>query len=347
VKVERPGIGDDARHIGPFIGERSAYFASVNRGKESIALALDDPADRDVFEALMARADVLVENFRPGVMRRLGYDWDAAHSRWPALVYASISGFGQTGPYAERPAYDMVAQAMGGVMSITGHPGEEPTRVGTSVGDLTAGLFATIGIVSALYDRRTSGEGRHVDVALLDGQVAILENAIARYAATGVSPGPLGGRHPSITPFGVFRATDGHLVIAAGNNSLFRRLCRCLDRPALAEDPRFATNADRCANEPALKAAMEAALSSRTVAEWLQRLEAKDLPCGPINDVAAVLADPQVLARNMAVMVDDPDMPIVVAGNPIKLSGVADPTTRPKAPALDGDRAAIIEEVTE
>jgi CoA:oxalate CoA-transferase len=345
IKVERPGTGDDARHIGPFVGDRSAYFASVNRGKESIALDLDTAADRTILDALLDRADVLVENFRPGVLDRLGYGWEAVHARWPAVVYASVSGFGHTGPYASWPAYDMVVQAMGGVMSITGQPGGEPTRVGTSVGDLVAGLFTVIGIVAALTERATTGAGRRVDVAMLDGQVAILENALARYAATGVAPGPLGARHPSITPFGAFRAADGHLIIAAGNDALFRRLCGALGIEALAADPRFATNASRSDHEPALKAAMDTALAARPIAEWLAVLRAADLPCGPINDVAAVLADPQVLARNMAVAIDDPALPITIAGNPIKLSGVVDPPTRPPAPALDADRAAILREL--
>src|SRR5262245_7021179 len=343
VKVERPGTGDDARHIGPFIDGGSAYFASINRGKESIALALDDDADRRVLEALLDRADVLVENFRPGVMDRLGYGWETARTRWPRLVYASVSGFGQTGPYATWPAYDMVVQAMGGVMSITGPEGGDPTRVGTSVGDITAGLFAAIGIVSALRERdtRDDGAGQRVDVGMLDCQVAILENALARFAATGVAPRPLGARHPSITPFGAFRARDGHLVIAAGNDRLFRRLCDVLGVPALARDERFTTNPLRGEHEPDLRAAIEAALAARPVEEWLEVLRAADLPCAPINDVAAVVDDPQVRARNMLVALDDPSMPISVSGNPVKLSAHADPPARPGAPALDRDGAAI------
>ena len=211
VKVERRGSGDDARGFGPFCGDRSVYFESLNRGKASVALDLADPADREQFEALVEEADVLVENFRPGTLERMGYGWDVLHARWPRLVYAAVSGFGRTGPYSERPAYDMVVQAMGGLMSLTGHPGGPPTRVGTSVGDIAAGMFAVIGILSALHDRERTGLGQIVDIAMLDCQVAILENAIARYSATGLIPGtagqpppfdhPLrrvpGGRHPS------------------------------------------------------------------------------------------------------------------------------------------------------
>ena len=305
IKIERPEGGDDSRQIGPFINGISAYFASLNRGKQSRALDLKDPADRERFEALLIDADVLVENFRPGTMEKLGYGWDELHARFPRLIYAAVSGFGHTGPLATRPAYDMVVQAMGGVMSITGHPGGPPTRVGTSIGDLTAGLFTTIGICSALYDRATTGEASKIDVAMLDCQVAILENAIARYAATGDVPGPLGARHPSITPFSAFAAADGHFVIAAGNDLLFRRLCTVIGCPGVTDDPRFATNALRTEHHAELQAEIEYALRSETVATWLERLEAADLPCGPINDVAAVLAHPQVRARNMVVRVDD------------------------------------------
>lgn len=347
IKVERPGRGDDARHLGPFVDGQSAYFASVNRGKESIALDLSLPGDRDVFERLLAGADVLVENFRPGVLGRLGYGWETVAARWPRLVVASVSGFGHTGPYADRPSYDMIAQAMGGIMSITGHPGGEPVRVGTSIGDLAAALFCVIGVLGALHERHTTGLGRHVDVALLDGQVALLENAVARYAATGVVPGPLGARHPSITPFGVFLAGGGtRLVIAAGNDDLFTRLCRTLDRPALASDPHFASNDLRCEHHCELEEALQAALAARGADEWMDVLGAAGVPCSPINDVAAVLADPQVAARNMVITLAGGELPgLRVAGNPIKLTGVADPTRRPGAPALDADRAAILEEL--
>lgn len=342
IKVERPEVGDDSRHIGPFVNGQSAYFTSINRGKESVDLDLSSAADRAVFERLLEHADVLVENFRGGTMERLGYGWDALHARWPSLIYAAVSGFGHTGPYAQRPAYDMVVQAMGGVMSITGHPGGPPTRVGTSVGDITAGLFTTIGVVTALYERRSSGLGQKVDVGMLDCQVAILENAIARYVATGASPGPLGARHPSISPFGAFEAADGHLVVAAGNDALFARLCELVGAPELPADPRFATNAARTDHVDELKALLDARLRHHSVAHWLGELERAGVPCGPINDVHAVLHDPQVLARSMVLPLDDPDLPgFLVAGNPIKLSGMAEATSRPAARPLGADRARI------
>src|SRR3954469_14432998 len=279
IKIAHPRGGDDSRHIGPFINGVSAYFASLNRGKHSIALDLKDPADRERFETLLVDADVIVENFRPGTMAKLGYGWDALHALHPRLVYAAVSGFGHTGPLSPRPAYDMVVQAMGGVMSITGQPDGPPTRVGTSIGDVTAGLFTAVGVCSALYDRARTGEATKIDVAMLDCQVAILENAIARYAATGDVPGPLGGRHPSITPFAVFAAADGHVVIAAGNDRIFRRLCTVLGCDAAAEDARFATNALRTQHHAELQQVIEAALAHATVDTWLARLEAADIPC--------------------------------------------------------------------
>ncbi len=355
LKIERPGGGDDARRIGPFVGGRSAYFVSLNRGKESLALDLQAPPyesaeqarralqDRALFERILARADVLVENFRPGAMARLGYGWESLHARYPRLVYAAISGFGQTGPLATRPAYDLVAQAMGGIMSITGQPGASPTRVGTSIGDIAAGLFGALGIVSALHHRDRSGRAVFIDVAMLDCQVAILENAIARFAATGEIPRPLGSRHPSITPFAAYPSADGHLVVAAGNDALFRRLAVAIGLPSLVEDERYASNESRCAHVDSLHEALSARLRERPSAEWIAQLEAAGVPCGPLQNVAEVLAHPQVRARNMVVGVDDPALGAAfpVAGNPIKSPAFADPTTRSAAPVLDADRERI------
>ncbi len=343
IKVEAPDTGDDSRHIGPFIADKSAYFMSINRGKESIALDLKADGDRAIFEDLLARADILVENYRPGVMEKLGYGWDALHQRFPRLIYAAASGFGHTGPYRTRAAYDMVVQGMGGIMSITGHPGGPPTRVGTSVGDITAGLFATIGINAALYHRASTGEGMKIDVAMLDCQIAILENAIARYAATGTAPGPLGARHPSITPFAAYQAQDGWIVIAAGNNGLFEKLCAVLDRPDILAHPDFATNDLRTTNADRLAHEMEFTLRGDTVAAWMERLDAAGVPNGPINNVQQALNDPHVRSRNMVVTVDDPVTgPLEIAGNPIKLSAFADPTTRGPVPDLDQQRADIL-----
>ena len=344
VKVEVPEHGDDARRIGPWLNGRSAYFMSLNRGKESIALDLKSPADRGVFDRLLAEADVLIENYRPGTMDRLGYSWERLHGAHPRLVYAAVSGFGRTGPYAPRPAYDMVVQGMGGIVSLTGHPGSPPTRVGTSVGDITAGLFASIGICAALKEREHTGAGRMVDVGMLDCQVAILENAIARHVATGEVPGPLGARHPTITPFDSFATADGHVVIAAGNDGLFRRLCEAIGRPDLSEDGRFASNAERTERAADLKAELESTLRGRETERWLAILEAAGVPCGPINDVADVMRDPHVLARNMIVEVEDADG-FQVAGNPIKFSDTPDPRRRGPVPDLDSAREEILREL--
>jgi CoA:oxalate CoA-transferase len=350
IKIEPPGTGDDSRTIGPFLKSesgktKSGYFISINRGKESIALDLKADSDRRIFEALLSRADVLIENYRGGTMEKLGYGWETLKERYPRLIYAGVSGFGHTGPYAARPAYDMVVQAMGGIMSLTGHPGGEPTRVGSSIGDLTAALFATIGIATALYDREKTGRGMKVDVGMLDCQVAILENAIARYVATGEVPGPLGARHPSIAPFQTYRTSDGPIVIAAATDALFARIVKVLGRPELASDSRFRSNPDRVSHWQDLEREMESALTARTAKEWLALLEAEGVPCAPLNDVADVMADPQVSARNMIVTVSDPDLgPIRMQGNPIKLSAYDDPATRAPAPDLDADRAAILKE---
>jgi len=349
IKVEPPKTGDDSRAIGPFVpttsgGTKSGYFMSINRGKESIALDLKSDADRKIFEALLARADVLIENYRGGTMEKLGFGWESLKDKYPRLVYAGVSGFGHTGPYAHRPAYDMVVQAMGGIMSLTGHPGSPPTRVGSSMGDLTAGLFATIGIAAALFDRTKTGRGMKVDVGMLDSQVAILENAIARYVATGDVPGPIGSRHPSIAPFAAFATKDGHVVIAVATEGLFAKLCSALECQALARDPRFKSNPLRMQHWEELHKEMEAALAKHESDYWLARLEAAGVPCAPLNNVADVVADPQVKARNMIVTANDPEIgPLRMQGNPIKLSAYDDSTVRAPAPNLDADRAAILQ----
>ncbi len=351
IKVEPPKKGDDSRHIGPFVktpsgGTKSGYFMSVNRGKESIALDLKAEGDRAIFETLLGRADVVLENYRGGTMEKLGYGYETLKEKYPKLIYAAVSGFGHTGPYSKRPAYDMVVQAMGGIMSLTGHPGGAPTRVGSSMGDLTAGLFTTIGIAAALYDRKNSGRGMKVDVAMLDSQVAILENAIARYVATGDVPGPLGSRHPSIAPFAAFATADKHIAIAAGNDDIFARVARVIGREDMISDPRFATNPLRVQHVEELAAEMETALLRRPAKEWLALLEAEGVPSAPLNNVAEVLADPQVIARNMIVTAMDPEIgPWRMQGNPIKLSAYDDPATREPAPDLDADRAAILKEL--
>ncbi len=347
IKVESPA-GDDARHIGPFVKGKSAYFMSLNRGKESIVLDLNDATDRASFEKLLEKADVLVENFRPGTMEKLGYGFETLHQRHPRLIYAAASGFGHSGPQANRPAYDMVVQAMGGIMSLTGYPGGPPTRVGTSIGDVTAGLFTAVGIAAALYRRAQGGDGVKIDVAMLDCQIAILENAIARYYATGEVPGPLGARHPSITPFAAFHAKDGYIVVAAGNDRLFARLCDTIGRADLSANPLFASNELRTQHAGALQTEIEQALCARGCDEWLRILEAAGVPCGPINDIAHALADPQIAARNMVVTAEDESAGTLrMAGNPIKISGFPDPLVRAPAPDLGQDQVPVLRELAE
>ncbi len=346
IKVEQPGVGDDARAYGPFVNGKSAYFTSINRGKESIALDLKVSSDRAIFDELLTRADVLVENFRPGTMEKLGYGWEQVRSSHPRLIYVSASGFGQTGPDARRPAYDMVVQAMGGIMSLTGHPGAPPARVGISIGDIGAGLYTAVAVNAAIYRRSLTGEGIRVDVAMYDCQLALLESAIVRHLATGEIPGPLGSRHPSIAPFQAFKTAEGDLVVAAGNDGLFRRLCSLLGLSHLADDPRFQTNEDRCRNVGLLEEILGAVFCTRTTEEWSELLQAAGIPAGPINTVDKAVRRPQVAARNMIVDVHDPVMGTVrVVGNPIKIEGVDDAPIRSPAPNLDEHRDAILNEL--
>jgi CoA:oxalate CoA-transferase len=342
-KVEDPRGGDDSRQFEPFFDGQSAYFASLNRGKESIALDLKNEGDRAVFWKLVRRADVLVENFRPGTMERLGFAYDELRQANPRLIYAAVSGFGQTGPWRHKPAYDLIVQALGGIMSVTGHPGNPPTKAGTSIGDITGGLFLLAGIAAALYHREKTGHGQQVDVAMLDGQVAILESAVMRYAATGQVPGPMGNRHPSIAPFEPYASADRPFVIAAGNDMLFGKLCQALQRTDLAGDPRFASNRERVRHAEALKNALEEVLRTAPAAHWIAMLEAAGVPCALIQNVAETLNHPQTQARNMLVHAGN----LTVAGNPIKLSAFADAPVRSPAPELDADGDRVRQELND
>jgi CoA:oxalate CoA-transferase len=346
IKVEPPGKGDDARAYGPFVAGKSTYFMSVNRGKESIALDLKEARDRGIFETLLEKADVVIENFRPGTMEKLGYGWETLHARYPKLVYAAASGFGHTGPLSKEPAYDMVVQGLGGVMSITGEPGGAPVRVGTSIGDIGAGLYTAVGVEAALLHRARTGEATKVDIGMFDCQLALLENAIMRYTVTGQIPGPLGARHPSITPFEAFPTADGHLIVACGNDGLYRKACEALGRTDLIENPLFATNDLRNRHNDALFAELAKELQKRPRQHWIEVFGKAGVPCGPINNVAQALENPQVAPRNMLVEMEDPEIGKVrLAGNPIKLAAFEDPKTRPPAPDLDADRAKILKEL--
>jgi CoA:oxalate CoA-transferase len=321
IKIETPDVGDDSRAFGPFVGKESAYFMSLNRGKRSMTLNLKAPEAKALFLDMVKKADIVLENYRPGTMEKFGLGYEVLKEANPSIIYAACSGFGHSGPYMEKPAYDVIVQGMGGIMSVTGQEGGGPTRVGASVGDITAGLFTTIGIATALYHRSVTGQGQKVDVAMLDCQVAILENAIARYLVSGVVPGPIGNRHPSITPFEAFQAKDGYIIIAVGNDRLWATFCQLIDCPELVDDERFRSNAARTKNQKLLKGILDGIFSARTVDAWIEALDGAGIPCGPINTIDRVLDNPQVLARDMIVEVEHPVAgPLKMPGVPIKLS---------------------------
>ena len=345
IKIEAPEIGDDSRGFGPFIDDYSAYFMSLNRGKESIALNLKNEDDKKVFEKILAKADILVENFKPGTLEKWGFGWNEVSKKYPKLIYASASGFGQTGPLKELPAYDMVVQGMGGLMSVTGHPNSEPTRVGTSIGDITAGLFTAIGINAALYDRQKTGKGTFIDVSMLDCQIAILENAIARYLSKNEIPEPMGSRHPSIAPFEAFKTKDSFLIIAAGNDKLFKSLCEVLEIPNIATDEMYKTNSLRSQNIDKLKLIIEDKLQHKNTDEWIKVMENLKIPCGPIFNIKQAVENPQIKERNMIVKSFHKKIgEFKSAGNPIKMSTYKDEKTRGDIPDLDEHRDKILKE---
>lgn len=336
IKVERPEVGDDSREFGPFINGKSAYFISLNRGKKSIVLDLKEENDKIIFLELVKQVDVLTENFRPGTMEKLGFGYEELKKVNPRLIYAATSGFGHTGPDSQKAAYDMIVQAAGGIMSITGEPGGKPTRVGASIGDITAGLFTVIGIVAALYQRNESGEGQKIDVSMLDSQVAILENAIARYITTGAAPKPLGARHPSITPFEPFQASDGvWVIVAIGNDALWSKFCKTVGREDLISHPDYVTNLKRTENYEKIKPLMDEIISTKTSIEWMEILDKAGIPVGPINTVDKLFSHPQVAARHMLVEVEDEVAgKVKMAGNPIKMTNLEDELVRKSAPQL-------------
>lgn len=321
IKVEMPGSGDDARSFPPFIGGESAYFMSVNRNKKSLTLNLKEEKGKKILMDLVKISDIVLENFRPGTMEKLGIGYQTLASANPRIIYAACSGYGHSGPYMRRAAYDMIVQAMGGIMSVTGPDEQHPYRVGTSIGDVVAGLYTVIGILSALNFRNSTGEGQMVDVAMLDCQLAILESAISRYQATGVDPKPIGNQHPSISPFGVFKSKDGHIVIAAGNDKLFGTLCKVIGNPGLAADEKFKTNGQRVLNLSVLTETLEQSLSLKTTEEWLRELNDAGVPCGPINKISQVLNNPQIKSRDMvAETVNSRGTKLTVPGIPVKLT---------------------------
>ncbi|NCD08319.1 MAG: CoA transferase [Negativicutes bacterium] len=344
IKIEPP-VGDDSRAFGPFVGKESAYFMSLNRNKRSMVLDFKNQKHIDVFKEMVAKADVVVENYRPGTMEKFGLSYDVLKEINPKIIYAACSGFGRTGPYALKPAYDIIVQAMGGIMSITGEGKDSPTRVGASVGDVIAGMFTAYGVMMALYHREKTGKGQLVDVAMLDCQVAVLENAIARYVTSGEVPVPLGNRHPSITPFSAFTAKDGQVIVGAGNDRLWTKLCNVLNMPELLSDERFKNNGERTKHFHELHAIMNSVLVNKTIDEWIAVLEEAGIPCAPINNIERILKDPQVKARDMIVEVEHPIAGhLKMPGVPVKLSETPG-AIHTHAPLLGHDVNAILQEL--
>ena len=317
IKIEAPKTGDDSRAFGPHVEGESAYFMSINRNKKSITLNLKSEEGKKIFWDLVKKCDVLVENFRPGTMEKLGLGYDEIKKVNPKMIYAAASGFGHFGPYSKRPAYDAVVQAMGGVMSITGPKGGPMTRVGTSIGDISAGLFTVIGILAAINYRNITGEGQKVDVAMLDCQVAMLENAIARYVVTGKVPKAEGNRHTSITPFEPFDTQDGQIMVAAGNDVLYKKFMESIGGEEYITDERFLTNPKRTENVEELKPIIDKLTAKKTTKQWQDILDEAGVPNGPINTIDKVIEDEQVNARDMIVEIEHP-----VAGK-VKMPGVA------------------------
>jgi len=322
VKVEPPPRGDDTRLWGPpFVNGISTYFLSINRNKRSIGLNLKSPEGQEVLWKLVDRADVLVENFRPGVLEKLGFGYDAVSKRNPRIIYASISGYGQTGPYKDRPGYDVVAQGESGVVDLTGEPDRQPVKVGASIADIVAGLYAYQGILLALLARQRTGKGQRIDIALLDSLISVLTYQAESYLATGKSPKRLGTRHPSIVPYETFETKDGFVNVGAANEKQWQNFCRALGFPDLALDPRFNTMAGRLTNYTELRAILGAEMKKITRAEAFELLAKYDLPVGPINTVAEVLEDPHIQAREMVQELTHPEYgPLRYVGIPIKMS---------------------------
>ncbi len=340
VKIEEPVRGDDTRGWGPpFVGpgvatpgahQESAYFLSVNRGKRSVTVNLKSEEGRGLLWRLLEGADVLVENFRPGTLDALGFSYEAVHARMQGLVYASISGYGADGPWGGRPGYDAVVQGEGGLMSLTGAPDGPPFRVGASIADVVTGMAAFQGILLALYRRKETGEGTRVEVSLLESLLATLTYHASTYLLTGAVPGRLGNRHPNLAPYETFEARDGFVIIGVGSESLWRSFCVVLDDPALAADERFATNALRVTNYPALRALLGPRLRARSVAEWLAACEDAGIPCGQVKDVAEALDNPQVAARGLLIDVDHPRLGHGrYVGSPLHLDGTTRSSRRP------------------
>jgi crotonobetainyl-CoA:carnitine CoA-transferase CaiB-like acyl-CoA transferase len=344
IKIEQPGRGDDTRAWGPpFVKDQSAYFLSINRNKESLTFDLKRPEAQRLLDGLIGRADVVVENFRPGTMERLGFGYDALAARYPRLVYCSISGFGQTGPRRTEPGYDAVVQAEGGLMSVTGGPEGSPYRLGVAISDIVAGMFGAHGIVLALLARERTGSGQRVDLGMLDATAALLTYQAGIYFATGTAPGRLGNRHPTIVPYETFAASDGDFVVAVGNDEQWRKFCKVVGLPELAADDRFATNRGRVTAYDELRPLLAAQLVRRPRLEWVAALRAVAVPCGSVRDIGEVLEDEHLHARGMIQEIEHVTAGLTrVLGVPIKLSATPG-SVRTAPPALGQHTTQILE----
>ena len=347
IKIEIPGKGDDTRAMGPIKNGASMYYANVNRNKKGVTLNLKAPEGKELFKELVKKADVVVENYRPGVMDKLGLGYDELKKVNPRIIYAAVSGFGCYGPNSQRPGYDIIAQAVGGLMSISGHPGGQPTRVGSAMGDMLGGMNLTIGILMALHARQLTGRGQRVDVALVDSVVASLETGTQRYFASGKLPELMGNRYAAAYPYDSFAAADGSFVIACGNDHLFQLLCeKVIHRPDLLTDPRFDSNLKRCDNHAALKSEIEKWTSLHTIDEAVEAINAAGVPAAPINDMRRVTSDDSIAnVREMFVPLHHPVIgDMRVNGNPVKLLDMMPQITR-HAPELGRDNEAVYGEL--
>jgi len=329
IKIEPSGTGDDSRAFGPFIRGESSYFLSLNRNKKSLTLNLKTDDGKSILKNLVQQVDILIENYRPGTMKKLGLDYATLSVENPKLIYAAISGFGQEGPSKDKPAYDFIVQGMGGIMGLNAHPDGPPTRVPIGLGDITAGLFAAVGILSALRERDLSGKGQMIDISMLDCQVAILENPIVRFFA-GETPQPLGNTHPTISPTGGFPTRDGYIILAIGNDQHWKVFCQVVGRPEWITDPRFSSNSKRTENMSALRELLEELFSQHESDYWLSVIEKAGIPCGPVNSIEQVVRDPQIGFRNMITSVNHPIAgEVKMSGIPIKMSRTPGGVTLP------------------
>jgi crotonobetainyl-CoA:carnitine CoA-transferase CaiB-like acyl-CoA transferase len=352
IKIEKPGEGDDTRGWGPpFIanadGSRgdAAYFLSANRGKSSVAIDMAKPEGQKLIRALAAKSDIIIENFKVGGLKKYGLDYESLKAVKPDLVYCSITGFGQNGPFAGRAGYDFMIQGMAGVMSITGEPDGQPMKMGVAFSDIFAGLHAVIGIVSALYHRERTGEGQHIDIALLDSQVAVLANQALNYLVGGVAPGRLGNAHPNIVPYQTFETKDGHIIMAVGTDRQFTEYCRIIGVPELSADERFMKNKGRVENRAVLAPLLAGPMKARTTAEWVDAFEAAAVPCGPINTLDQMFENPQVLARGLQIgLTRDDGVQVPGVANPVVFSATPVEYERP-APRFGEGTARVLREI--